>query len=339
MTLEFWADSSFGDSSQRFTGLIRVIDTGVSPAPGGGGWYVDVLSSQWRGRRLSSCSQTWQAFPPIGGPPAWLSTPDIPELLATEEPYAFLAGRLISAGLVEAGGCPNNGVLANGYADACGLEKALPQVLEWQNQFDARIIEVARETGIPAQLLKNLIAQESQFWPGMFNSDHLGLGHLTEQGVEPLLLWNPSFFDQFCRLVLEESACERGYLYLEETERALLRGALASQAKADCTTCPTGIDLANANLNIGLLAQTLLANCEQVAQVVFNATDAIPGEVSGYEDLWRFTLANYHAGPGCLSYALYSAADLGDPLEWEGITQYFTPVCQGVESYVNQISK
>ncbi len=339
MTLEFWADSSFGDSSQHFTALVRVIDTGVSPSPGGGGWYVDILSSQWRGRPLATCAQTWQAFPPFGGPPPWLSTPEIPELLASEEPYAFLAGRLISAGVVDASGCSDGGILKNGYANACGLEKALPKVLEWQNQFDARIIEVAQKTGVPAQMLKNLIAQESQFWPGMFNSSHLGLGHLTERGVEALLLWNPSFFNQFCPLILDESACEQGYLYLSEPQRAILRGALANQAKADCPECPVGIDLANANINIQLLAQTLLANCEQVAQIVFNATSQIPGEVSSYEDLWRFTVANYHAGPGCVSFALYNAADEGDQIDWKNVSQYFTPACQGVVDYVEQIAK
>jgi hypothetical protein len=141
----------------------------------------------------ASCANL-AGFPPIGGPPAWLTTPEIPELLATEEPFAFLAGRLIASKLVDASGCPNEGLLANGYADACGLEKALPAVMEWQNQFDTQIMEVAQATGVPAQLIKNLFAQESQFWPGMFNSDHLGLGHLTEQGVEAILLWNPSFW-------------------------------------------------------------------------------------------------------------------------------------------------
>ena len=36
-TIEFWADSSYGDSSEIYTARVRVIDTGVSPAPGGGG--------------------------------------------------------------------------------------------------------------------------------------------------------------------------------------------------------------------------------------------------------------------------------------------------------------
>jgi hypothetical protein len=337
-TVEFWADSSFGDSSPHYTAMVRVIDVGVS-APGQGGYYVDVLSSQWEGRPLASCSQTWQALPPIGGPPIWLSTPDIPALLASSQPYAFLAGRLISQGVVDASTCPNGGLLPNGWADACGVEKALPIVKEWQNQFDTHIIDVAKQTGVPAQLMKNLFAQESQFWPGMFKTDHIGLGHLTEQGAEALLLWNPSFYNQFCPLVLDKSICQKGYVHLTSDQQAALRGALAVKAKTDCPNCPAGIDLSSANFSISLFAQTLLANCEQVSQEVYNASKQIPGTISSYEDLWKFTLANYHAGPGCLSYALYATWGRGGPMDWQHVSQNFTPACQGVVDYVNQIAK
>jgi hypothetical protein len=337
--IEFWVDSSYGDSSKRFTAHVRVIDSGVSNRPGGAGWYVDVLSSQWVGQPIASCAQTWQAFPPIGGLPLWLSTPDIPELLASDEEYFFLAGKLITQGMVDATGCPDGGLLPNGYANACGLERGRDKVEAWQNQFDARIIEVAKETGVPAQLMKNLFAQESQFWPGISSAEHLGLGHITENGADALLLWNPSFYDQFCPLVLEESSCEAGYLQLEEDQKTILRGALASQAKTDCPECPAGIDLTNANQSIRMFANTLLADCEQVAQIVYNATGEMPGVVSNYEDLWRFTLANYHAGPGCLSYAVFSAADAGDSVDWESITPFFTPVCQGVVDYVSLIAR
>ena len=44
--IEFWADSSFGDSSEHFTALVRVVETGVPSVPTSSGWYVDVLSTQ-----------------------------------------------------------------------------------------------------------------------------------------------------------------------------------------------------------------------------------------------------------------------------------------------------
>ena len=54
-TIEFWADSSFGDSSEHFTALVRVTPWGDFMDPEGRStdpslWYVDIISSQWDGR-------------------------------------------------------------------------------------------------------------------------------------------------------------------------------------------------------------------------------------------------------------------------------------------------
>jgi hypothetical protein len=317
-----------------------VVDTGVSLAPGGGGWYVDVISSQWRGAEIASCARTWQAFPPLGRPPAWLSTPDQSKLMASDAPYYYLAGRLIAQGLVSAADCATGGLQPNGYADACGLEKARPMVEEWQNKFDARIIDVAKGTGVPAQLMKNLFAQESQFWPGVFRVPfEFGLGQLTEKGADAVLLWDPSFYKQFCPLVLAKDACAHGYLHLSKFDQATLRGALAVQAKSDCPTCVSGIDLTNVDFSVSLFARTLQANCEQVSQIIQTNTKRVPGSVSSYEDLWRFTVANYHAGPGCLAYAISTAWQNGGLLTWDQVSADFTEPCKGVVPYVNGISK
>jgi hypothetical protein len=337
-TIEFWADSSFGDSSAIFTALVRVIDSGVSTSPMGGGWYVDVLSSQWQGNEIASCAQVWQAFPPVGGVIGWLSTPEDSAFLATEEPYAYLAGRLIAGGQVDASSCPGGGLLSNGYADACGLELAMPLVIVWQNQFDTQIIQVANDTGVPAQLLKNLFAQESQFWPGVYRTPYeFGLGQITDNGADALLLWNPTFFDQFCPLVLTQDQCSGGYLNLNPESQALLRGALANTAGADCVDCEYGIDLSNAEMSIGLVAHTLLANCEQVAQIVYNATGRIAGEVTNYEELWKFTVADYHVGPGCLSYAMYTAWAARATMDWENVSNFLTVPCETVIPYISNI--
>lgn len=99
--VEFWADSTFGDSSEHYTALVRVVETGVSTNPGIDGWYVDVLSTQWLGGPVESCSLIWESFPPPGLPPSWLSTPSQRLLLASVEPYQYLAGRLITQELVD----------------------------------------------------------------------------------------------------------------------------------------------------------------------------------------------------------------------------------------------
>jgi hypothetical protein len=337
--VEFWADSSFGDSSQIFEAKVRVIESGVSSTQGASGWYVDVLSSQWIGNEVASCAETWQAFPPIGTPPPWLSTPDQSQLLASNEAYYYLAGRLISQGVVNASSCATGGLLPNGYADSCGLEIAKTEVQAWQNLFDNRIIQVSKNTGVPGQLLKNLFAQESQFWPGIFRVPYeFGLGQITDNGTDVILLWNPTFYKQFCPLVLSQDTCDEGYIHLDDEEQALLRGALAIQANADCPSCPTGVDLTNES--VPLFANTLLANCEQIGQIVYTATGEIGGDVSTYEDLWRFTVANYHAGPGCVSFAIHSAWNNNSPiLTWEDVSTRFTVPCQGVVPYVNKITQ
>jgi hypothetical protein len=156
----------------------------------------------------------------------------------------------------------------------------MPEVIVWQNQFDDQIMQAANEVKVPAQLLKNLFAQESQFLPGEFKQpQEYGLGQITDNGADTLLLWNPSFYNQFCPLVLTEDECSLGYLKLSAENQALLRGALATSADADCATCEFGIDLTSTNTSINLIAHTMLANCEQVAQIVYNATGKIAGVV------------------------------------------------------------
>ena len=336
--IEFWADSSFGDSSEIFTALVRVIDSGVSATPTTGGWYVDVISTQWVGNDIATCAEVWQAFPPVGGVPDWLSTPEDPAFLVTEEPYAYLAGRLIAEGVVDASSCPSGGLQSNGYADNCGLNVAMPEVIEWQNQFDDQIMRAAIDTKVPAQLLKNLFAQESQFWPGVFRTpNEFGLGQITDNGADAVLLWNPTFYNQFCPLILTEDQCAGGYIKLEAEDQAILRGALATSADADCDDCEYGIDLTRIDTSINLVAHTLLANCEQVAQIVYNATGRIAGEVSSYEELWKYTIADYHVGPGCLSYAVYTSWAARATMDWANLSTYLTEPCESIIPYITEI--
>jgi hypothetical protein len=169
--------------------------------------------------------------------------------------------------------------------------------------------------------------------------NELGLGQITDQGTDAIFLWNPEFFQHFCPLVLSEDACSRGYLRLTVPDQAILRGALALQAKADCVDCPNGVNLDDTYFTVSLFANTMLANCAQVSRTVFTATNQMAGRVANYEDLWRLTVANYHAGPGCVAFAIHQAWQTAGTLAWDTVSTRFTEPCRNVVPYVNQITR
>jgi len=342
--VEFWADSSFGDSSEVYSALVRLQPWGDFTNPEGNSkdqhlWYVDVISSQWRGSSPASCTETWQVFPDIGGPPPWLITPEDAGALYTEVSFYYLAGMLISSGQVDASFCPDNGLNRNLSANACGVQEAYTQVVDWQNSFNDEILSAANESGVPAQLLKNVFSRESQFWPGIYNSfKEAGLGQMTENGADTVLLWNPSFFHQFCPLVLGQERCDLGFGNISKDEQAMLRGALVTKVNSTCPDCPVGIDLSQANFSVRIFAEGLKANCEQVGMIIHNNTMKKPGQVSNYEDLWRFTLVNYNAGSGCLSNAIQLAYRQYGYLTWENVSSKLEPACIGAIEYVDDIT-
>jgi hypothetical protein len=342
---EFWADSSFGDATEHYTARVRLVPWGEFMNPEQSStdpqqWYVDVLSSQLRDVKLATCSDTWQVFPPVGGPPEWLTSPETSTDLETDVSYYYLAGSLITYGDVDASGCQDGGLQAPNIASACGVEAARPQLIDWQNRFDTEIMQVSNETGVPARMLKNIFARESQIWPGIYKTyKEAGLGQLTSNGADIVLLWNPDFFHQFCPLVLDKKFCDDGFWTLGDVEQNMLRGALVRKVNASCPDCPTGIDLSQANFSVRVFAQSMLASCEQVGQTIFNITDFSPGQTSSYEDLWRFTLVNYNAGVGCLSTALQRAWFNSQPLDWPTVSSYLDPACQSSVGYVEDISR
>jgi hypothetical protein len=283
--------------------------------------------------------EDWGVLPPIGGPPEWLSTPTESENLGTDVPYNYLAANLITSGAVDASACPDGGLLATGGASTCGMDAARGAVTAWQNQFDGLILTVAKESGVPAHLLKNLFAKESQFWPGTNFKNDIGLGQLTEHGADTTLLWNPPFFYQFCPLVMDSKECNKGYLGLDDEQQNYVRLALISAVNANCETCPLGIDLERAKFSITVFAQTLLANCGQAGQLVKNFTGGAAGKSASYEDLWKFSLVNYNAGPGCLGDALDVAFTNHEEFNWANVSQHLTSACAGAAGYVSEISR
>jgi len=337
--LEFWANSTFGDSSEVFTAKLRVVKdedfNRLIPR-----WRVDVFSSQWVGSKYLSCAEGWQSYKPEKLP-NWLRTPETSADLNSNIPYAYLAENLIKQGIVDVSSCPNRGLNSDGSINDCGIEVSVPAVEKWQNRFDELIHKVAVKRDVPGQLLKNLFSRESQFWPGVFrNGSDIGLGQMTENGADTTLLWNPVFYRQFCPLVLNQATCDSsGYANLEKDDQRLLRNSLVNSVDARCEDCPLGIDLSRADFSVGIFAQTLLANCEQAGRVVENVTGEKPGFHFDYETMWKLTLVNYNAGSGCLSDALNWTydPDVESEFTWNSIAENLEMVCPGSVDYVNDI--
>jgi len=275
---------------------------------------------------VDTCARIWQSQPTFR--PPWLAIPSHSVSIATYNDYYYLAGRLIANDLVNARNCPSGGLSGNGYANECGMDAARDLNYFWQNQFDTKIIDESLEVGIPATLLKNLFAQESQFWPGtflrpyQFSSYHFGLGQITSQGVDSLLMYDTNFYNETCKLFLSKETCSVSYVRLSRENKAILRGAVVAQVNADCPECVTGVDLERTKKGISLTAQVLVANCIQIGEIVSKVTLYIPGSVATYEDLWRFTIGNYHVGSGRMANAINKTWNKFGILTWGDVAPH-----------------
>jgi len=332
----FEADSSFGDSTGKYAAYARVIPHDTLDDT----WLVDFVSTQYTGKAAPSCSSIWKVFPESIELPEWLDTPENASELASSQKLYFLAAALIQNGLVNAGECDNNGLATSNAANECGVSAAEPFIHDWQNQFDEKILAVAKIDNVPATLIKNTFIRESQLWPGTYHNDkEIGLSQLTEHGVDTLLLWNPDFYSSFCPLVLDERYCAVGYALQSEYNQSLLKGVLLQKVNATCPNCKIGYSSDKANYSIHVFSETLKANCSQVNRLIENITGDAARDVSTYTDLWRFTLLNYNAGAGCLGDAITRAWDEDNPIDWQHVASNLDPACQNAADYVVDISR
>jgi hypothetical protein len=138
--------------------------------------------------------------------------------------------------------------------------------------------------------------------------------------------------------VFLRDVCNRGWTRLQPDQQDMLKGALVTKVNAACPDCPSGIDLSRARFSVDVFASTLRANCEQAGQIVHNVTKQPAGVSSTYVDLWLFTLLNYNAGPGCLSYAVTQAYNKRLPLDWPHVANQLVGGCTGAISYVEAVT-
>ncbi len=329
--LTFRAYSTWGNVTPLYHAQVRITpqDDGVP--------LVDVISAQWEDPGHDACAQAGAVFPDVDGLPAWTRTPDDPAALATDQPYALLAARLIANGVVDASDCPNGG-LAEGGPNPCGMARAREIVTAWQNRFDPYLLETARDIGIPAVLFKRIIAHESQFWPATYPERYeVGFGQLSPQGMDTILLWDKPYFDDLCAQTLAPWVCRQGYLRLDDQAKALLYGAIWVQADLTCSDCPAGIDGERVPESLEMFARLVRSYCYQTSQLIHNLTRQPAGRNVSYTDLWRFTLADYN-GPYCFYEALATTRKAHQPLTWDNVQSHLASSCAGVRNYVESIA-
>ncbi|MEI7844524.1 MAG: hypothetical protein WCK35_01855 [Chloroflexota bacterium] len=279
--IEYWSVSSFGDETKHVTIHLRNLMNGHN----GGEYLLDILSKE---PSNDYASVTWDVFPTyLKSGESIYQTSIEPSNISTKHHLYYLAGNLIASGQVNASNCSQNGLLSNQYANSCGEQKAYQAGLLAQNQYDQQLIDAEKTNGIPARLVKAIITQESQTWSDIKVKNEYGLGSLTENAIDILLLWDQESFLEVCSVSFSKGYCSGGYSKLSQYEKTLLRGIALK---------PVGTDK-----EIDLVTKVVKANVTQVGQIIANLSKNRLAVISTYEDLWDFTIANYHTGNKCIA--------------------------------------
>ena len=252
-----------------------------------------------------------------------LNQPTSPAELATANKYLLLSGSLIRKGQVDVKECPSGGLELNGSANPCGEDHAKQQATAWQNKYDQQILTAGKQFGVPARLLKALIAQETQFWPKSDTPYEIGLGRLTENGADLLLNWDLAYFLNACTNMFKTGPCAGGFSSLSNERKTLLRGSALTAVGTD--------------QEILLIAATLQASSLQISQMIKNVTQQDAGKVSTLEDLWSLTIANYHIGSGCIGNAITEQANVTINISWADVASHLTEGCQTGKAYVESV--
>lgn len=283
----------------------------------------------------NSCAMAYGRIPdPM---PEWLKTNVAEDDLATSNRYDILAGQLLKHGIVNGSTCPAFGLNADGSPNACGLQVTQEMVITWQNQYDHAIGSASQRYNMPSSVLKAVIAVESQFWPAPnWVKGEIGLGQMTEFGADLVLMWRPEFYQGICRQVFGDAGCSTAYMFQDIQTQRLLRGQVLKNIDVTCPSCAYGIDIEKGDLAVSLLAETLNASCSQSARTIAMATGHTPASLLSYEDFWRFSLANYHSGSGCMVQALRRS---GNPTSWAAIADGFPSGCLSGSTYIRRIEE
>jgi len=98
---------------------------------------------------------------------------------------------------------------------------------------------------------------------------------------------------------------------------------ILSSLVSTCSTCEYGVDPVAANRSVDILARVLLGYCYQTEQIIYNATGWNSSLAVDYATIWKLTLMNYNAGPGCVYDAVANAfKTTKGPIRWPDIVAH-----------------
>ena len=320
--LEYWAMTAAGDQGEHYWLKFRVVN---KSADGTDAYRYDVISESLP-KDTPYAGTTWSMFPSSTTQiPAVLERPYSVEYLTTKNKLSLLSAKLIQNGNVDASSCIHYGLSEDGSANGCGEELTAEMVFQWQNKYDEALFEAGNRYQMPPRLIKGLIAQESQFWPISTTANEYGLGKMTENGVDVLLRWNNAYYLSLCQKTFKSAVdiCGGGFSNLSKDQQISLRGeALKAIGTSE---------------EIDLITATIKASTAQVNQLVQNATGLAPSVVTTYEDMWKFTIANYYSGSGCLYNALSLCNSYKYAITWENAKTFMTGICSNARDYVDRV--
>jgi len=261
----------------------------------------------------------WGVLPGPDPLPGWVKTAGEAELY-TSHSYYYLSGQILLNGFLDGHFCNNYGLRGN-YANQCGLEITADLAEHYQNAYNQEIAAAADRYGVPASLVKRVIAIESQFWPDALGiSGERGLYQLTRDGADTILRWSGDTFLEICGVYFD--TCDKTpYDNLAAWQRDLLANHILSDPN-----------------NINYLAAALKANAYQVDRLLANILNVDPpGQYFNYLDLWSMTIINYHTGATVTAAILQQIQQRQDPITWDSYAAALARVKPSGRDYLARI--
>jgi hypothetical protein len=157
---------------------------------------------------------------------------------------------------------------------------------DWQNRFDDQIRASAIDAGVPAGILKSMIAQESQFWP-LWTGDagEVGWMQVTWDGSDTALRHDRELFDHYCPLAIWSKDCSNGYDLLTADQQLRVRSELIKDLEV---------------YGIPMDAAAMAADDLWIYAHILRAYACQAQELYPDRDVWMSAIMIYNSGTHCI---------------------------------------